>query len=153
MLSGNRRDRHHSTCHQMDLPDTYPGGNSWAVARAFYIASTGRPGSCRARRDTRRAGGHNGMELRKITYIRSYNPDPELQPGNMLSAASLLNRAERPMVIAGHGVMLSNAEADIIALAEKADIPVVSTLLGLSSVPSDHPLYKGMVGMHGNIGP
>ena len=89
----------------------------------------------------------------KITYIRSYNPDPELQPGNMLSAASLLNRAERPMVIAGHGVMLSNAEADIIALAEKADIPVVSTLLGLSSVPSDHPLYKGMVGMHGNIGP
>ena len=135
--------------YQIRTPEEIP----WAVARAFYIASTGRPGAVVL--DVTRDAQVGTMEwnYEKITYIRSYNPDPELQPGNMLSAASLLNRAERPMIIAGHGVMLSNAEADIIALAEKADIPVVSTLLGLSSVPSDHPLYKGMVGMHGNIGP
>ena len=57
------------------------------------------------------------------------------------------------MIIAGHGVMIANAEEELIALAEKADIPVATTLLGLSNIPSDHPLNKGMVGMHGNIGP
>lgn len=135
--------------YQIRTPEEIP----WAVARAFYIASTGRPGAVVL--DVTRDAQVGTMEwhYEKISYIRSYNPDPELQPGNMLSAASLLNRAERPMIIAGHGVMLSNAEADLIALAEKADIPMVSTLLGLSSIPSDHPLYKGMVGMHGNIGP
>lgn len=125
----------------------------WAVARAFYIASTGRPGAVVLDITRDAQVGMMDWNYKKTEYIRSYNPDPDLLPGSILTASSLLNRAERPMIIAGHGVMLSNAEKDLIALAEKAHIPVVSTLLGLSSIPSDHPLNKGMVGMHGNLGP
>ncbi len=125
----------------------------WAVARAFYIASSGRPGPVVLDLTRDAQNGLIDWDYKRINYIRSYNPDPELLPGDLLSAAGLLNRAEAPMIIAGHGVMLSHAEPELVAFAEKADIPVVATLLGLSSMPSDHPLYKGMVGMHGNIGP
>lgn len=135
--------------YQVRRPEEIP----WAVARAFYIASTGRPGPVVLDITRDAQVGTMDWDYKKINYIRSYNPDPELLPGDILAAASLLNRAESPMIIAGHGVMLSDAEEDLIALAEKADIPVASTLLGLSSIPSDHPLNKGMVGMHGNIGP
>lgn len=135
--------------YQVRRPEEIP----WAVARAFYIASTGRPGPVVLDITRDAQVGTLDWDYKKINYIRSYNPAPELLPGDVLAAASLLNRAESPMIIAGHGVMLSNAEEDLIALAEKADIPVASTLLGLSSIPSDHPLNKGMVGMHGNIGP
>ena len=125
----------------------------WAMARAFYIASSGRPGPVVL--DITRDAQVGVMEwnYEKIKYIRSYDPDPSLLPGDIISAASLLNRAERPLIISGHGIMLSNAESDLLTLAEKAHIPVATTLLGLSTIPSDHPLNKGMVGMHGNIGP
>ncbi len=125
----------------------------WAVARAFYIASSGRPGPVVLDVTKDAQVGTMEWSYERTKYIRSYNPDPQLLPGDILSAASLINRAERPLIISGHGVMISNAEADLIALAEKADIPVATTLLGLSTIPSDHPLNKGMVGMHGNIGP
>lgn len=125
----------------------------WAVARAFYIASTGRPGPVVLDLTRDAQNGLIDWDYKSINYIRSYNPDPEVLPGDLLTAAGLLNRAEAPLIIAGHGVMLSHAEAELAAFAEKADIPVACTLLGLSSMPSDHPLYKGMVGMHGNIGP
>lgn len=126
---------------------------AWAVARAFYIASTGRPGPVVLDLTRDAQNGLIDWDYKSINYIRSYNPDPEVLPGDLLTAAGLLNRAEAPLIIAGHGVMLSHAEAELAAFAEKADIPVACTLLGLSSMPSDHPLYKGMVGMHGNIGP
>lgn len=125
----------------------------WAIARAFYIASTGRPGPVVLDITRDAQVGELDWNYERIKYIRSYNPDPDLLPGDLLSAAGVLNRAERPMIIAGHGVMIANAEEELIALAEKADIPVATTLLGLSNIPSDHPLNKGMVGMHGNIGP
>lgn len=125
----------------------------WAVARAFYIASTGRPGPVVLDVTRDAQNGELEWSYERIKYIRSYDPDPQLLPGDILTAAGLLNRSERPMIIAGHGVMLADAEEELIALAEKADIPVATTLLGLSNIPSDHPLNKGMVGMHGNIGP
>lgn len=125
----------------------------WAIARAFYIASTGRPGPVVLDITRDAQVGLMDWSYERIKYIRSYDPDPELLPGDIISAAALINRAERPMIISGHGVMISDAETDLITLAEKADIPVVTTLLGLSTIPSDHPLNKGMVGMHGNIGP
>lgn len=125
----------------------------WAVSRAFFIASTGRPGPVVL--DVTRDAQVGMMEwhYERKKYIRSYNPDPDLMPSHIMTAASLINRSERPMIFAGHGVMLSEAENEMIALAEKADIPVACTLLGLSTIPSDHRLNKGMLGMHGNIGP
>ncbi len=124
----------------------------WAIARAFYIASTGRPGPVVLDVTRDAQVGMMDWNYERIKYIRSYDPDPQLLPGDILSAAALINRAEKPLIISGHGVMISDAEEDLVALAEKADIPVVTTLLGLSTIPSDHPLNKGMVGMHGNIG-
>ena len=126
----------------------------WAVARAFYLASTGRPGPVVLdfTKDAQ-VGEIDWDGYKPINYIRSYNPDPELQPSAIAEAATLLNKAQRPMIIAGHGVLISEAGDELTALAEKADIPVVNTLLGLSSFPSDHRLNKGMVGMHGNIAP
>ena len=87
----------------------------------------------------------------KCNFIRSYDPDPKPKSESIEAAAKLLNEAKRPLIIAGHGVMISGAEKELIAIAEKANIPVINTLLGLSSIPSDHPLYKGMAGMHGNV--
>jgi acetolactate synthase-1/2/3 large subunit len=124
---------------------------AWAVARAFYIASTGRPGpvvldfTVDAQKEMAEFG------YKPCKFIRSYIPRPELNMDVISVAADLINKAERPMILAGHGVMISNAEKCLIDFAEKADIPVGATLLGLSVMPSEHPLYVGMLGMHGNI--
>ena len=125
-----------------------------AVAKAFYIASTGRPGPVVL--DVTKDAQLGMMEwtgYKPVKYIRSYNPDPEINPADLADAAALLNSAERPLILAGHGITIARAEQQLTALAEKADIPVGATMLGLSAMPSDHPLYKGMLGMHGNIGP
>ncbi len=135
--------------YQIRRPEEIP----WAMARAFYIATTGRPGAVVLDITRDAQVGTLDWRYKKTNYIRSYNPAPELQPGEIISAAALINRSERPLILSGHGVMLSEAETDLLALAEKADIPVATTLLGLSTIPSEHPLNKGMVGMHGNIGP
>ena len=135
--------------YQIRRPEEIP----WAMARAFYIATTGRPGAVVLDITRDAQVGTLDWSYKKTNYIRSYNPAPELQPGEIISAAALINRSERPLILSGHGVMLSEAETDLLALAEKADIPVATTLLGLSTIPSEHPLNKGMVGMHGNIGP
>ena len=107
-------------------------------------------------------------EAQYLSYMSQYFGDPEGTNGPVYVGAlifalfllgvvivrgPMLNHAVRPLIIAGHGVEISQAEPQLQALAEKADIPVVATLLGLSTMPSDHPLFKGMVGMHGNIGP
>lgn len=124
-----------------------------AVARAFYIASNGRPGPVVLDLTKDAQTGMMEFDYEKCNFIRSYNPYPEIKKADVEKVAELINAAERPMILSGHGVMISGAEKELAALAEKADIPVAATLLGLSTMPSDHPLYKGMLGMHGNIGP
>ena len=126
---------------------------AWAVARAFYIASTGRPGPVVLDITKDAQVGLTEFAYKKCDYIRSYTPYPEIRLSDVERVAALINAAERPMILSGHGVMISGAEKELAALAEKAQIPVAATLLGLSTMPSDHPLYKGMLGMHGNIGP
>lgn len=125
---------------------------AWAVARAFYIASNGRPGPVVLDFAKNAQLEMTDFNYAKCEYIRSYRPRPIIDPTRIEAAAELINNAERPMIISGHGVSISGAQKEIVELAEKADIPVMSTLLGLSTIPSDHQLYKGMVGMHGNIG-
>lgn len=122
-----------------------------AVARAFYIASTGRPGPVVLDFTKDAQLGMVEWDYKRLNYIRSYNPDPDLRPDLLAEAASLINKAERPLIIAGHGVMISGAEEALLRLAEKAEIPVITTLLGLSSIPWTHPLNMGMAGMHGNV--
>lgn len=126
-----------------------------AVARAFYIASTGRPGPVvlDITKDAQVGLAEWSSDYVKCDYIRSYNPYPRIPAADLEKVAAMINESERPMILSGHGVMIANAEPQLAALAEKAGIPVAATLLGLSTMRSDHPLYKGMLGMHGNIGP
>jgi len=126
---------------------------AWAVARAFYIASTGRPGPVVLDITKDAQVGTTEFNYKPCGYIRSYNPSPEIREEDVRRVADLINCSERPMILSGHGVMISGAESELVELAELADIPVAATLLGLSTMPSEHPLYKGMLGMHGNIGP
>jgi acetolactate synthase-1/2/3 large subunit len=124
-----------------------------AVARAFYIASSGRPGPVLL--DIAKDAQIDPIvwkPYQKVSYIRSYDPTPAVNLGLLADAAKLINAAERPMILAGQGVIISGAEEQLAKLAEKADIPVGATLLGLSAIPSDHPLFKGMLGMHGKVG-
>lgn len=124
------------------------------VARAFHIANTGRPGPVvidiakNAQTDM-----VDDQPYHKCNYIRSYIPMPDIPEADLRRAADIINAAERPMILSGHGVMISGAEKALQDLAEKADIPVATTLLGLSTIPTSHRLNKGLVGMHGNIGP
>lgn len=125
-----------------------------AVARAFYIASTGRPGPVVL--DITADAQAGEVELKpyeKLTFIRSYEPYPEPRRQDVADAAALLNSAKRPLILIGQGVTISNAGSELLKLAEKAQIPMAATMLGLSAVPTGHPLFKGMLGMHGNIGP
>ena len=125
----------------------------WAVARAFYIARSGRPGPVVL--DFAKNAQVEKMEYTptKLDYVRSYVPVPELDETAIKQAAELINAAQRPLVLVGQGVELGNAQEELRAFIEKADLPCGRTLLGLSAVPSDHPLNKGMLGMHGNLGP
>ena len=123
------------------------------LARAFHIATTGRPGPVVLdfTKDAQTELTEEGYE--PCRYIRSYIPYPEIHPEEISIAADMINHASRPMILAGQGITIAEAEPLLQQLAEKADIPVAATLLGLSAMPSDHPLFKGMLGMHGNIGP
>lgn len=124
-----------------------------AVARAFYIASTGRPGPVVLDIAKDAQVGIADWHYEPVRFIRSYNPYPDIDTDAIAQAADMINAAERPMILAGQGIVISGASESLRHLAEKASIPVCSTLLGLSAMPSDHPLMKGMLGMHGNIGP
>ncbi len=136
--------------YQIRRAEDIPG----AVARAFYIAGSGRPGPVvldiakNAQNELLQWAGY-----KRCNFIRSYLPSPEIPEADLRRVADMINAAERPMIISGHGVMIAQAEEALAQLAEKADIPVASTLLGLSTMPTAHPLFKGMVGMHGNVGP
>jgi acetolactate synthase I/II/III large subunit len=124
-----------------------------AIAKAFYIAKTGRPGPVLI--DITKDAQYEKLDFKykKCDYIRSYNPNRPLQSKAIESAAIMINHSERPLILAGHGVLLSKAENELRTFAEKSGIPVALTLLGLSALPSDHRLFAGMLGMHGNYGP
>ncbi len=125
----------------------------WAISRAFYIASSGRPGPVVI--DIAKDAQSNLMEYsyKKVDYIRSYQPLPDVDANCVAAAAEMINQSKKPLALVGQGVVLSHAEKELVDFLEKADIPFGSTILGLSAVPSDHPLNKGMLGMHGNVGP
>ncbi len=126
---------------------------AWAVARAFYIARSGRPGPVVL--DFAKNAQTDKAEYRptKLDYIRSYQPVPDPDEEAIRQAAELINHAQRPLVLVGQGVELGNAQAELRAFIEKAGMPAARTLLGLSALPTGHPLNKGMLGMHGNLGP
>lgn len=124
-----------------------------AVARAFFIARSGRPGPVVLDIARDAQIGIVDRPYRKINFIRSYDPSPVLNRSQIERAAAIIRDAKRPLLLAGQGVAISNAEDALLRFVEKASLPVANTLLGLSTIPSDHPLYKGMLGMHGNVGP
>lgn len=124
-----------------------------AISRAFYIANSGRPGPVLIDLARDAQVGMAVYEKQEIPFIRSYDSDPEPEEGAISEAARLLNEAERPLVLSGHGVMIAGAEKTLAEMAEKAGLPVGCTMLGLSGMASDHPQYVGMLGMHGNLGP
>lgn len=128
-----------------------PEDITWAVARAFYIANTGRPGPVVLDLTKDAQVGMAEYKHEKCSFIRSYNPYPEVSDETIMKAAGMINDSEKPFLVFGQGVVLGGAEAELKALIEKADIPSGSTLLGLSAIPSDTTQYVGMVGMHGNI--
>ncbi|HFA49359.1 MAG TPA: biosynthetic-type acetolactate synthase large subunit [Bacteroidetes bacterium] len=129
-----------------ELPD--------ALAKAFFIARTGRPGPVliditkNAQVEEAEYSGHE-----PYTHLRSYRPKPIVRKEYVEEAAKFINGAKRPFVLFGQGVILGNAEEEFRAFIEKAGIPAAWTLLGLSALPTGHPLNVGMLGMHGNYGP
>ena len=124
-----------------------------AIAKAFYIATSGRPGPVLVDITKDAQFGKTVYDYKKCESIRSYFPCPKVNEEEVNKAADLINQAKKPFILCGHGVLLSGAEKQLLELAVKADIPVASTLLGLSAFPANHPLYVGYLGMHGNYGP
>ena len=126
---------------------------AWAVSRAFYIARSGRPGPVVLDFAKNAQQELTEYEPVDVDFIRSYDPDPETDPKAVAEAVALIKEARKPLVLVGQGVELGNAQEELRAFVEKADLPCGCTLLGLSALPSDHRLNKGMLGMHGNLGP
>ena len=126
---------------------------AWAVARAFYIAKSGRPGPVVLDFAKNAQVETTEYEPLAVDFIRSYVPVPDTDPQSLEEAAALINGAKKPLVLVGQGVELGNAQDELLKLVEKADLPCGCTLLGLSAIPSEHRLHKGMLGMHGNLGP
>jgi acetolactate synthase-1/2/3 large subunit len=124
-----------------------------AIAKAFYIAISGRPGPVLVDITKDAQFGKTKYVYEKCESIRSYFPCPKVNEEEVSKAAELINNAQRPYILCGHGVLLSGAEKQLLDLAEKAGIPVASTLLGLGAFPPTHELYVGYLGMHGNYGP
>ncbi|HEX2967943.1 MAG TPA: biosynthetic-type acetolactate synthase large subunit [Bacteroidales bacterium] len=123
------------------------------IAKAFYIAKSGRPGPVLVdiTKDAQFEKFH--FKYTKCNYIRSYNPHRNLNTKALESAAIMINHCEKPIILAGHGVLIAHAEKELRQFAEKTGIPVALTLMGLSAFPSDHRLFTGLLGMHGNYGP
>jgi len=122
----------------------------WAVSRAFYIARSGRPGPVVLDFPRNAQVEEIDWEPKKVDFIRSYVAYPKLNMESVHEAAELINQAKRPLALVGQGVELGNAQEELKAFLEKADIPAGRTMLGLSALSSNHPLNVGMLGMHGN---
>ena len=124
------------------------------LAKAFYIARTGRPGPVLI--DITKNAQIQKIDYegyKKCEHIRSYRPKPIVRKEYVEEAAKLINEAKKPFVIFGQGVILGKAEREFKAFIEKGGLPAAWTVLGLSALPTDHPLNVGMLGMHGNYGP
>lgn len=124
------------------------------LAKAFYIASSGRPGPVLidiTKNAQLQKFDYAGYQ--KCTHIRSYRPKPIVRKEYVEEAAKLINAAEKPFILFGQGVILGRAENEFKAFVEKSGIPAAWTILGESAIPTDHPLNVGMLGMHGNYGP
>lgn len=124
-----------------------------AMAKAFYIANSGRPGPVLVDITKNAQVETFAFSYQRRPLIRSYHPNPKPDSGALKEAAALINSAQRPMILAGHGIQIAHAQEVFKKFVEKAGIPLACTIHGLSSIPSDHPLHMGMLGMHGNYGP
>lgn len=124
---------------------------AWAVSRAFYIARSGRPGPVVLDFAKNAQTDLVDYEPESIDFIRSYVPIPKIDQEAIREAARMINEAKKPLVLVGQGVELGEAQEELRTFLEKADMPAGCTLLGLSALPSDHPLNKGMLGMHGSL--
>lgn len=126
---------------------------AWAVARAFYIANNGRPGPVVLDFAKNAQTALVDFKPEKCNFIRSYIPTLPLKTEKVEKAAELINNAKKPLALVGHGVTIGKAEEELKTFLEVADIPAAWTMLGESAMATDYPLNKGMLGMHGNIGP
>ena len=124
-----------------------------AIAKAFYIAKSGRPGPVVVDITKDAQVQKAPFSYEKICSIRSYDPSPEPDCSKIEEAAKLINLSKKPLVMVGQGVILGGAEHELLAFLDKSGVPAASTLLGLSAIPSAHPQNVGMLGMHGNYGP
>ena len=122
-------------------------------AKAFYIANSGRPGPVVIDITKNAQLEEMSWHYRPVRQIRSYHPRPRPEAAALDEAAQLINTARKPYLLAGHGIQIAHAQEVFRAFVEKTGIPVGCTLQGLSTLPHDHPLYTGMLGMHGNYGP
>ena len=123
------------------------------MAKAFYIAKSGRPGPVLIDITKDAQFGELDFSYKPCEEVRSYKPIPDMDPSSIEAAAKIINEAEKPFIVWGQGLTLGKAEKEFKDFIEKAGIPSASTLLGLSALPSDHELHVGMVGMHGNYAP
>src|SRR5690606_26482310 len=123
------------------------------IAKAFYIARSGRPGAVLVDITKNAQFEELDFQYEKCTGVRSYKPVPQVDPRAVQGAADLINKAKKPLIVFGQGVILGSAEAELKAVIEKTGIPAAWTVLGLSALDTDHPLNVGMVGMHGNYAP
>ncbi len=123
------------------------------LAKAFYIAKSGRPGPVLIDITKDAQFSNLKFKYKKCEKIRSYHPYPILKTDEIEKAAKIINQAIKPLILVGQGVTLSNAEEEVLKLAEISNTPIASTLLGLSAIKCNHPLYVGYLGMHGNYGP
>ncbi|WP_319265748.1 biosynthetic-type acetolactate synthase large subunit [uncultured Draconibacterium sp.] len=135
--------------YQITTPEEIPG----VIAQAFYIATTGRPGPVLIDVTKDAQFGELEYKYEKCKKIRSYVPEQNIDPHQIKAAADLINEAKKPLLFVGQGIIISHAEEEVQAFIEKTGIPAAWTLLGLSALPTDHPLNVGMLGMHGNYGP
>ena len=124
-----------------------------AIARAFYIASTGRPGPVLIDITKDAQFGKMDFSYEKCNSVRSYVPKPKLDVSELENAAELINQAQKPYLLIGQGILLAEAEKELLQFVEKSGIPVASTLLGLGAFPAEHANYVGYLGMHGNYAP
>ncbi len=126
---------------------------AFAVAKAFYIANTGRPGPVVL--DITKTAQTESVDFKpeKCDFIRSYIPKSTIDTEAIDNAAAIINSAKKPMALVGHGVTIGEAESELMEFLDKADIPAAWTIMGESAMPTDYILNKGMVGMHGNIAP
>ena len=130
-----------------------PEDIAWAVSRAFFIARTGRPGPVVLDFPKNAQVSTTEWKSCHVDYVRSYVPYPKVDETCLKEAANLINNAKRPLALVGQGVELGGAQDELKEFLELGDIPAGRTMLGLSALPSDHPLNVGMLGMHGNLAP